>query len=89
VNGGVRVERSGAVVTVVMNRPQARNAVNGPAAAELFDAFTEFEADDTAAVAVLWGDGGTFCAGADLKAFGTPEMNQPGPTVPARWGRRG
>lgn len=85
----MRVERSGAVTTVIMNRPQARNAVNGPAAAELVEAFTEFDADDTAAVAVLWGDGGTFCAGADLKAFGTPEMNQtrpggPGPMGPTR-----
>lgn len=88
-SAGVRVERSGAVTTVIMNRPQARNAVNGPAAAELFVAFEEFEADDTASVAVLWGDGGTFCAGADLKAFGTPEMNQthrdgPGPMGPTR-----
>ncbi len=85
----MRVERSGAVATVVMNRPPARNAVNGPAAGELFEAFTEFEADDTASVAVLWGDGGTFCAGADLKAFGTPEMNRtrpdgPGPMGPTR-----
>ncbi len=85
----MRVERSGAVVTVVMNRPQARNAVNAAAAAELVDAFTDFDADDSAAVAVLWGDGGTFCAGADLKAFGTPEMNKlqpdgPGPMGPTR-----
>lgn len=87
--GGVRVERTGPVTTVIMNRPAARNAVNGPAAAELFAAFQEFDADDSAAVAVLWGDGGTFCAGADLKAFGTPEMNQahrsgPGPMGPTR-----
>ena len=78
-SGGVRVERSGPVTTVIMNRPRARNAVNGPAAAELVDAFTEFDTDDSAAVAVLWGDGGTFCAGADLKAFGTPEMNRTQP----------
>ncbi|HNA51710.1 MAG TPA: crotonase/enoyl-CoA hydratase family protein [Mycobacterium sp.] len=88
-SGGVRVERSGPVTTVIMNRPRARNAVNGPAAGELVEAFTEFDADDTAAVAVLWGDGGTFCAGADLKAFGTPEMNRtqpggPGPMGPTR-----
>ena len=88
-SGGVRVERSGPVTTVIMNRPRARNAVNGPAAAELVDAFTEFDTDDSAAVAVLWGDGGTFCAGADLKAFGTPEMNRtqpggPGPMGPTR-----
>ncbi|MGE0219708.1 crotonase/enoyl-CoA hydratase family protein [Mycolicibacterium sp.] len=74
-SGGVRVEKSGPVTTVIMNRPQARNAVNGPAAAELHDAFDDFDKDDSAAVAVLWGDNGTFCAGADLKAFGTPESN--------------
>lgn len=88
-SAGVRVERDGAVTTVIMNRPAARNAVNGPAAAELFAAFEEFDADDAASVAVLWGDGGTFCAGADLKAFGTPDMNQthangPGPMGPTR-----
>ena len=87
--GGVRVERNGAVTTVVMNRPAARNAVNGPAAAELFAAFEEFDRDDSASVAVLWGDNGTFCAGADLKAFGTPDVNPahrtgPGPMGPTR-----
>lgn len=88
-NGGVRVERNGPVTTVIMNRPDARNAVNGPAAAELFAAFEEFDRDEFAAVAVLFGDNGTFCAGADLKAFGTPEMNPahrtgPGPMGPTR-----
>ncbi|HEX7321838.1 MAG TPA: crotonase/enoyl-CoA hydratase family protein [Mycobacterium sp.] len=85
----VRVERNGPVTTVILNRPQARNAVNGPTAAALYAAFDEFDHDDTAAVAVLCGDNGTFCAGADLKAFGTPEMNQahrdgPGPMGPTR-----
>ena len=88
-SGGVRVERNGPVMTVVMNRPQARNAVNGPAAAGLYAAFDEFETDDEAAVAVLWGDNGTFCAGADLKAFGTTDANPvhrtgPGPMGPSR-----
>ena len=87
-SGGVRVERSGRVITVIMNRPQARNAVNGPVAAELFDAFSEFDADDAASVAVLCGGDGTFCAGADLKAFGTPENRAhrtgPGPMGPTR-----
>lgn len=87
--GGVRVEKDGAVTTVIMNRPHARNAVNGPAAAELHAAFDEFDSDDSAAAAVLWGDNGTFCAGADLKAFGTPESNPvhrsgPGPMGPSR-----
>src|SRR6202158_5175320 len=85
----VRVERNGAVTTVIINRPAARNAVNGPTAAELFAAFSEFDQDDSASVAVLWGEGGTFCAGADLKAFGTPEYNAvhrtgPGPMGPTR-----
>lgn len=71
----VRVEKNGPVTTVIMNRPQARNAVNGPAAAELHAAFEEFDKDDSASVAVLWGDNGTFCAGADLKALGTADSN--------------
>ncbi len=88
-SGGVRVERSGPVTTVIMNRPEARNAVNGPAAAGLYEAFDEFDKDESAAVAVLWGDNGTFCAGADLKAFGTPDANPvhrtgPGPMGPSR-----
>jgi len=88
-NGGVRVERDGPVTTVIMNRPGARNAVNGAAAAELYAAFDDFDKDDSAAVAVLWGDNGTFCAGADLKAIGTPDSNPvhrtgPGPMGPSR-----
>ncbi|MEU8935252.1 crotonase/enoyl-CoA hydratase family protein [Streptomyces sp. NPDC048409] len=66
----VRLERQGPVTTVVLSRPAARNAVDGPTAAELTSAFVEFEVDDAARVAVLWGEGGTFCAGADLKAVG-------------------
>jgi len=85
----VRVETSGPVTTVIIDRPRARNAVDGPTAAALYEAFDEFDRDDEAAVAVLWGNNGTFCAGADLKAFGTPEMNRteaagPGPMGPSR-----
>ncbi len=85
----VRIERNGPVTTVIINRPAARNAVNGPTAAALYAAFEEFDRDDTASVAVLWGDNGTFCAGADLKAFGTPDANAvhrtgPGPMGPTR-----
>ncbi|WUD77621.1 crotonase/enoyl-CoA hydratase family protein [Streptomyces sp. NBC_00510] len=72
----VRVERSGPVTTVVLSRPEARNAVDGPTARELADAFREFDADPGTSVAVLWGEGGTFCAGADLKAIGTPRGNE-------------
>jgi enoyl-CoA hydratase len=85
----VRVERKGPVTTVIMDRPEARNAVNRPTAAALVTAFEEFDADDSSSVAVLWGDNGTFCAGADLKAFGTPDANPvhrdgPGPMGPTR-----
>jgi enoyl-CoA hydratase len=67
----IRIERSEAVATIVLDRPEARNAVDGPAASALADAFREFERDDGLRVAVLWGAGGVFCAGADLKARGT------------------
>ncbi|MGI5531761.1 crotonase/enoyl-CoA hydratase family protein [Streptomyces syringium] len=75
----VRAERRGPVTTVVLSRPAVRNAVDGPTARELADAFREFEADDGARVAVLWGEGGTFCAGADLKALGTARGNRVAP----------
>ncbi|CAM3968818.1 crotonase/enoyl-CoA hydratase family protein [Nocardia ninae] len=71
----VRIERKGPVTTVILHRPEARNAVDGPTAAALAAAFREFDADPDAAVAVLWGDGGTFCAGADLKGLGTERSN--------------
>ena len=85
----VRTERQGHVTTVVLSRPEARNAVDGPTAAELAAAFREFEADEEARVAVLWGEGGTFCAGADLKAIGTERGNRvaedgDGPMGPTR-----
>jgi enoyl-CoA hydratase len=64
----VHVETSGPVTTVILSRPQAKNAVDRPTAEALADAFRAFDADDEARVAVLWGDHGTFCAGADLKA---------------------
>ncbi len=67
----IQLERSEAVATIVIDRPEARNAVDGPAARALADAFREFEQDDELRVAVLWGSGGVFCAGADLKARGT------------------
>jgi enoyl-CoA hydratase len=75
----VRAERSGRVTTVILDRPGARNAVDGPAAAALAAAFRDFDADDGADVAVLWGAGGTFCAGADLKAVGGPDGNRTSP----------
>ncbi|MCW2796781.1 crotonase/enoyl-CoA hydratase family protein [Nocardioides sp.] len=85
----VRIERSGTITTVILDRPHARNAVDGPTAAALADAFRDFDADPSQAVAVLYGDGGTFCAGADLKAVGTDAGNQvtedgDGPMGPTR-----
>ncbi|MGN9842295.1 crotonase/enoyl-CoA hydratase family protein [Nonomuraea sp. H19] len=64
----VRVERQGPVMTVVISRPEVRNAVDRKTADALSDAFRDFEESDSA-VAVLWGEGGTFCAGADLKSL--------------------
>ncbi|MBV2354857.1 crotonase/enoyl-CoA hydratase family protein [Streptomyces sp. J2-1] len=85
----VRVERDGQVTTVVLSRPEVRNAVDGPTAEELASAFREFEADENARVAVLWGEGGTFCAGADLKSMGGERGNRvavggDGPMGPTR-----
>ena len=84
----VRVERSGPVFTVLLDRPAVRNAVDGPTAHTLTEVFREFDEDPTAAVAVLHGAGGTFCSGADLKALGTPRGNDAtspsGPMGPTR-----
>jgi enoyl-CoA hydratase len=68
------------VTTVVLSRPEVRNAVDAATAAELVTAFREFEADQDAAVAVLHGDGGTFCSGADLKAVAAGRPNRVEPT---------
>ncbi|MGB0219429.1 MAG: crotonase/enoyl-CoA hydratase family protein [Sinimarinibacterium flocculans] len=67
----VLVERRAPLVVVTINRPQARNAVDGPTAQQLAEAFRAFDADDALRVAILTGAGGHFCAGADLKALGT------------------
>ncbi len=75
----VRVERDGPVTTVLLSRPERRNAVDGPTAAALADAFREFDADEGAAVAVLHGEGGVFCSGADLKEVGGPAGNRVAP----------
>lgn len=72
----VRTEREGPVTTVVLERPASRNAVDRETAAALADAFRDFETDETARVAVLWGAGGTFCSGADLKALARGETNR-------------
>lgn len=68
----VLMETVGVVTVIRMNRPDRRNAVDGPMAAELLDAFVAFEEDPSQRVAVLTGEGGTFCAGADLTSVGDP-----------------
>ncbi|MEW5735033.1 MAG: crotonase/enoyl-CoA hydratase family protein [Thermodesulfobacteriota bacterium] len=72
----VRTEKSGPVLTVILDRPEVKNAVDRVTADALADAFREFEADASASVAVLWGAGGTFCAGADLKALAEDPINR-------------
>ena len=71
----IRIERNGPVTTVIVDRPEVRNAVDNATADALADAFRSFEADDEALVGVLWGAGGTFCAGADLKAVARGERS--------------
>ena len=65
----VLIETEGAVTTVIIDRPAARNAIDRATAAALADAFRDFDADPAAHVAVLCGEGGNFCAGSDLKTF--------------------
>ena len=85
----IRVERNGAVTTVILARPEVRNAVDRSTAEALAAAFRAFDADPDAAVAVLCGEGGHFCAGADLKAFADGRGNRlaadgDGPMGPTR-----
>jgi enoyl-CoA hydratase len=87
----VRVERAGPVTTVVLARPERRNAVDRATAAALADAFRAFDADPDARVAVLFGEGGAFCAGADLHEVAAgqgndvrAELEADGPMGPTR-----
>jgi enoyl-CoA hydratase len=85
----VRVEKQGSITTVVLSRPEVKNAVDRATAEELSAAFQAFDRDDEARVGVLFGEGGTFCAGADLKAIaaGSPNRIAPdgdGPMGPTR-----
>ncbi len=81
----MRVEVSGPVTTVVLDRPEVRNAVDRATAAALVEAFRAFDADESQAVAVLTGAGGTFCAGADLGALDNRvEPDGDGPMGPTR-----
>ena len=85
----VRYETREKIAIVTIDRPEVRNAVDGPTAAELADAFRRFEADDALSVAILTGANGTFCAGADLKAVSQGRGNRlaedgDGPMGPSR-----
>lgn len=86
---GVTVDRDGPVTVVTIARPEVRNAVDGTTAERLRAAFEAFSADPGAHVAVLTGAGGTFCAGADLKALSAGDRRPvrdegPGPMGPTR-----
>ena len=85
----ITIEKNGPITTVIMSRPEVRNAVDRANAQALADAFREFEGDDSASVGVLYGDNGTFCAGADLKAISEGRGNRvdpegDGPMGPSR-----
>ena len=75
----VRIEKDGPVFTVVLSRPEVRNAVDRATATALAEAFRELDADPEARVGVLWGEGGNFCAGADLKAISEGRGNRVAP----------
>jgi enoyl-CoA hydratase len=75
----IRVEKDGPVTSVTLSRPDVRNAVDRDTATELADAFRDFDRDDDALVGVLFGDHGTFCAGADLKAMAEGHSNRVAP----------
>lgn len=85
----VLTETRGAVRLITINRPQARNAVDRATADALAEAFRAFDADEAVSAAVLTGAGGTFCAGADLKAVAQGDPNRveedgDGPMGPSR-----
>ncbi len=85
----VRVESGDGITVVTIDRPEVRNAVDGPTAALLAEAFRAFDADDGQSVAILTGSSGTFCAGADLKAVAQGRGNRmresgDGPMGPSR-----
>ncbi|AFR48992.1 crotonase/enoyl-CoA hydratase family protein [Gordonia sp. KTR9] len=75
----VRERTEGPVRIIGIDRPDRRNAVDRATADALADAFRRFDADDSVSVAVLYGEGGTFCAGADLKAISEGEPNRVAP----------
>jgi len=75
----VRTELSDRVLTIIHSRPEARNAVDPEHAEALYAAFLSFDVDEAADVAVFCGEGGAFCAGADLKRLATRDVSAPSP----------
>jgi enoyl-CoA hydratase len=85
----IKVEKNDNITTIILDRPDVRNAVDRATAQALADAFREFDSDSSASASVLFGDNGTFCAGADLKAFAAGKGNRveadgDGPMGPSR-----
>jgi enoyl-CoA hydratase len=85
----IKIENNHPITTIIIDNPDAKNAVDGPTAKELADAFRKFERDENALVAVLWGAHGTFCSGANLKAVAEGRGNRidskgDGPMGPSR-----
>lgn len=78
----VNIDTIGSVRIITIDRPEVRNAVDGPTARALFDAFVDADRDAEIAAAVLTGAGGTFCSGADLSALATGEGNRVGRETP-------
>jgi enoyl-CoA hydratase len=75
----VRAVRSNRVLTIIQSRLEARNAVDPEHADALYEAFATFDEDEALDVAVLWGEGGVFCAGADLKRLAIRDVTKPSP----------
>lgn len=85
----VRVTQDGPITTITLFRPERRNAVDRTTAENLSEAFRVFDKNEKAKVAILYGDGGTFCSGADLVAFAEGDGNRlelagDGPMGPTR-----
>lgn len=78
-SNSIQTQAKDDVLIVTINRPEARNAVNGSTAQALADAFRDFDSDQHFKVAILTGTGGTFCAGADLKAVASGQGNRLAP----------
>ncbi|UCG02582.1 MAG: crotonase/enoyl-CoA hydratase family protein [Candidatus Heimdallarchaeota archaeon] len=86
---GIKVEKKRRIWTIIIDNPEVRNAVDGPTANALANTFRNFEAEEEAKVAVLWGDHGYFCSGANMKTIqdglgNRVEKNGDGPMGPTR-----